>query len=644
MADGQQVEQASPKRASLYDTRIKESHLKWHRTLTDLGNAERFVEAHGKSVRYSHPLRRWYVYDGRRWRPDDIGQVERKMKATVRSIYAEAASAEAEQERKALADHAKKSEATKRITDALRLARSEEGIPILPEALDADPWLFNVENGTVDLRSGELREHRREDHITKLASVEFNQDAKAPRFLQFLDEIFDGDKGLISFVQRFAGYSLSGSTEERVFAILHGRGKNGKTTLVELVRDVMGDYAANTNAETILSRRNEGINNDVAALKGARFVSAAEVEQDRRLAESKVKNLTGTDTVTARFLYAEPFEFRPEFKLWLSTNNKPIIRGTDDAIWDRVRLIPFDQRFDGDRCDPKLPEKLRQELPGVLAWMVQGCLAWQREGLGEPEKVRVATEGYRAEQDVLAAFIEERCLVASEAWVKFADLYAAYHEWCVEAGENAETKRRLGNRLKERGHEPDRGTGNVPIRRGIGLRDDRHPGPEEGPSVTGAGDSYPSPTGVNHDRHAKFSENSYPSYPNSNKVVDAASHEESHLSKGNHGNYGNSSATPSDNDIESQRQISARGEAKEGNVRNTSINPSLSSSSTAYGGAGSRHVVVVGDGRLTSEQVEKVKRLAAQEHMSYAEARRAVLEEHDSCRRGFSDLSPEKGA
>ena len=638
-------DQANLKPDSLNAARRNGHRPELRRTLTDLGNAERFVETHGQNVRYSHPMRRWYDYDGRRWRTDDIGQVERRMKATVRSIYAEAAGAEAEQERKALADHAKRSEATKRITDALRLARSEEGVPILPEALDADPWLFNVENGTVDLRTGVLRGHRREDHITKLAPVEYRQDAKAPRFLRFLDEIFDGDGDLISFVQRFAGYSLTGSTEERVFAILHGTGKNGKTTLVELFRDVLGDYAANTNAETILSRRNEGINNDVAALKGARFVSAAEVEQDRRLAESKVKNLTGKDTVTARFLYSEPFEFRPEFKLWLSTNNKPVIRGTDDAIWDRVRLIPFGQRFDGARRDLKLPEKLREELPGVLAWMVQGCLEWQREGLGEPEKVRAATEGYRAEQDVLAAFIEERCIVGSEAWVKFSDLYGAYQHWCEEAGEKAETKRRLGNRLKERGFEPDRGTGNVPIRRGIGLRDDRHPDLERGTRVTENRDSYPSAEGGSRYRYAESGESSYPSYPDSNKAANAAPRKESSLSEGNYGNYSNYSSyssTSSDNDIEARSPATAQEEAKEGQGSNTSSNSSLSSRGSAGSEAEGEHVVVESEVRLTAKEVEEVKRLAAQGHMSYAEARRAVLAKREPRRRGFSDLSPEK--
>jgi putative DNA primase/helicase len=445
------------------------------RTLTDLGNAERFVDEHGGRFRYCGPLGKWLFHDGKRWVRDETGAAELMMQETVRGIYAEAAKAEDSQERKAIADHARRSEATKRITDALRAARWQPGIPVRAEELDTDSWLLNVSNGTVDLRTGELREHRREDLITRLAPVEYDPEAEAPRFLRFLSEVFGGDGDLIAFVRRYAGYSLTGSTRERVFAILHGSGKNGKTTLVELLRDTLGDYATNTATETVLAKRSEGINNDVAALKGARFVSTAEVEQDRRLAESKVKQLTGSDTVTARFLYGEPFSFKPEFKLWLSTNNRPVIRGTDDAIWDRIRLVPFEQRFDGERGDPRLPEKLREELPGVLAWMVRGCLEWQRIGLGEPEKVRAATEGYRSEMDVLAAFIEDRCVVDPKASVGATRLYQEYVSWCEDGGEARLTQTKFGLRLKERGFPKEKAQ--TVTWYGIGLRSDR-PDPE----------------------------------------------------------------------------------------------------------------------------------------------------------------------
>ena len=328
--------------------------------LSDLGNSERMIARHGTDLRYCHPWSRWLVWDGRRWAVDATGEIERRAVETIRSIYSEAGNEPDDARRKALADHARRSESRGRLEGMIALGKSLPGIPVRPEELDRDPWLFNCENGTIDLRCGEIREHRREDLLTKLAPVHYDPDAEAPRFDRFLREVFDGDEILIAFVRRFAGYSLTGSVEERVFAILHGRGKNGKSTLVELMQHVLGNYSTTTDTETILAKRYQGVGNDVAALKGARLVSAAEVEQDHRLAESKVKTLTGNDTVSARFLYAEPFTFKPEFKLWLSTNNKPVIRGTDDAVWDRVRLIPFEQRFVGDRCDPKLPERLRE--------------------------------------------------------------------------------------------------------------------------------------------------------------------------------------------------------------------------------------------------------------------------------------------
>jgi putative DNA primase/helicase len=450
-----------------------------HYTRSDLGNAERFVDMFGNTVRWCPARKSWMVYDDKRWAWDERGQIVKLAHQTARSIHNDAAAEPDPAKQREITKFAISSQNEGRISGMLSQAKPYLAVGM--DELDRDPWVLNCMNGTLDLRSGKLRPHDAADLITRLAPVEYDPAAQYPRFKRFLQETLI-DPGVITFVKRYSGYTLTGITRERLLAILYGFGKNGKTTLVELLRDVMGDYATNTDTETLLMRKYQGVGNDVAALKGARFVSAAEVEKGRRLAESKVKQLTGRDTVTARFLFGEPFSFRPAFKLWLSTNNKPVIQGTDDAIWDRLRLIPFTQRFDGDRQDPKLPEKLRSELSGVLAWMVEGCLEWQEHGLGEPESVRKATDQYRAEMDTLAAFIEDRCVVREGIVAPATPLYKQYQMWCDDAGEKPETQKMFGMRLRERGFVSDK------IKRGphkdrkgwfgIGLRAD-HPDPED---------------------------------------------------------------------------------------------------------------------------------------------------------------------
>jgi putative DNA primase/helicase len=452
-----------------------------HYAHTDLGNAERFVDTHRERVLWSPARKAFLCWDGKRYVWDERGEVLKLAHKTARGIFHEAAHAEDEADQKAIAKWALASQNEARINAMLSQAKPYLAVGM--EELDQDPWLLNCPNGTLDLRTGRLKAPDPGDRITKTVSVEFDPDAPCPRFKRVLKETLVDD-ALIRFVKRYAGYTLTGVTRERILAILYGSGKNGKTTLVELFHEVLGDYARNTDVETLLIKKYQGVGNDVAALKGARFVSAAEVERGRRLAESKVKQLTGRDTVTARFLFGENFDFKPEFKLWLSTNNKPVIQGTDDAIWDRLRLIPFTQRFEGERADAKLADKLSDERAGVLAWMVEGCLEWQEHGLEEPDEVREATKQYREEMDTLAAFIEDRCVLGEGLVAPATPLYKQYQLWCDDAGEKPDTQKMFGMRLR------DRGFVNGKIKRGphkdlkgwfgIGIRAD-HPGPEVPP-------------------------------------------------------------------------------------------------------------------------------------------------------------------
>lgn len=444
---------------------------------SDLGNAERFVDMHGDKVRWCPARKSWLFYDSKRWMWDERGCVVKLAHQTARSIYNDAVIEPDPAKQKEIAKFAVASQNEGRISGMLSQAKPYLAVGM--DELDRDRWALNCQNGTLDLRTGNLLPHDPADLITRLAPVEYDSEAECPRFKQFLKETLD--TAVAAFLKRYAGYTLTGITRERLFAILYGFGKNGKTTLVELLQDTMGDYATNTDTETILAKKYQGVGNDVAALKGARFVSAAEVEKGRRLAESKVKQLTGSDTVTARFLFGEPFNFRPEFKLWLSTNNKPVVQGTDDAIWDRIRLIPFTQRFEDDKADPKLPEKLREELPGILAWMIEGCLEWQEHGLGEPESVKTATDQYRQDMDTLASFLEDRCVVCPDAVAPATPLYKQYQMWCDDAGEKPETQKMFGMRLSERGFTSAKiKSGTHKDRKGwfgIGIRAD-DPGPK----------------------------------------------------------------------------------------------------------------------------------------------------------------------
>jgi putative DNA primase/helicase len=417
--------------------------------LTDLGNARRLVRRHGGELRYCAAWRSWLVWSGERWRRDDTGEVERLAKQTVASIYAEAESCPEPDERRQIAKHAMRSEAQSKVRAMIESASTERGIAVRPADLDADAYLLSCANGSIDLRTGELRPADPGDLLTRGTDVEFVEAADCPRWRSFLDEVFAGDEELVAFVQRFVGYSLTGDTREHALAVLHGSGCNGKSTLVEIVKRLLGGLSSTASFESFVRTRGDrGPRNDLARLHRARMVIASESGKGRRLDEATIKSLTGGDTATARFLYAEEFEFVPEFKLWLVTNHRPRVDGGDDAIWRRLHLIPFEVSFLG-REDRELRGKLEAELPGILRWAVEGALTWQREGLGSADAVSRATAEYREDEDVLGAFLAERC--ETNGSVETAELRAAYENFCEQLGEVPMKARQLGRELGERG-------------------------------------------------------------------------------------------------------------------------------------------------------------------------------------------------
>lgn len=419
---------------------------------TDYGNAERLVARHGGDLRFVPEWNRWLVWDARRWKSDYNGEIERFAKATVRSILKEAEGVTHNQAlRASLFKHALASEAHRRIGAMISLAKSEPGIAVRHADLDAEPWLLSVENGTLDLRTGKLTGPRREALLTKLSAVSYEPGASCPTWLSFLDRVMSGNAELVGFLQRAIGYSLTGSTREQCLFFLHGTGANGKTTFLETLRALLGEHAIQADFSTFLEKRSEGPRNDVARLAGARVVTSSEVGEGKRLDEGLVKSLTGSEAISARFLYAEAFEFAPQFKLWLAANHKPVIRGTDDAIWRRVRMIPFTVQIPEKERDQQLLVKLRGELPGILAWAVEGCLAWQRDGLGAPREVLAATDAYRAESDTLGGFLGECCVLDTQAATPMTELHKAYVQWAKDNGERELSKIQLGMKLTERG-------------------------------------------------------------------------------------------------------------------------------------------------------------------------------------------------
>jgi putative DNA primase/helicase len=421
--------------------------------LTDVGNAERFAARWQGTVKYCFRLEAWLVWNGRRWEIDAGGLIGSSAKAVMRGIGVEAVKQNDDAKRQALLQWARQSENVRRIEGMISLARNEQGMSVEVADLDRDPWLLNVENGTLDLRTGELKPHDPGNLITKIAPLTFDADAECPVFDTFLERIFDADVATISFVQRAIGYSLTGRVSEQAMFIAYGKGANGKSTLFDAVRHVLGEYATHTPAETFLSKRSGGgaaASPDLARLRGARFVTAVEADQGRRLAEALVKEITGGDPITARHLHKEYFEFKPQCKVWLATNHKPDIRGTDDGIWRRIHLLPFSVAIPKEQQDKDLMEKLRAEAPGILAWAARGCLDWQQRGLMPPSTVTQATDEYRADSDELGDFIAAKCEIDPTAQTAASALYSAYKGWCEDNGSDALSSRRFGSMVAER--------------------------------------------------------------------------------------------------------------------------------------------------------------------------------------------------
>lgn len=448
---------------------------------TDLGNAHRLVDRHGVNLRWCEAWQTWLIWDGKRWTRDPNLGAERYAHETVEAMYRAAWKIDDTDQQKEFSKFALTSQGGQRIQAMLRCARALQEVAGVPDQFDVNDWTFNVFNGTVDLLNGALLPHRREDYITRLAPVVCDPLEECPLWLSFLNTIFQGNEELIGFLQRACGYALAGTARERCLFVLWGSGDNGKSTFLELLRDLMGDYGHKMPKEVVseMSRRGGQANPDVAALKGKRFCYFSETTTGGRLSEAFIKELTGNEAIWARDVYEKGFNFVPQFKIFLGTNHKPRIIDPGKAFWNRVRLIPFTYSIPKAEQDPGFKDRLWEERSGILNWMLAGAREWLANGLQVPAIVEAATAQYREEQDTLGQFVAECCVADPLGQMKTRqkEVYDRYVAWCSENHESFVMKsREFRDRMIDRGFRCDVSTGGFPYLFGIGLQVDNNRG------------------------------------------------------------------------------------------------------------------------------------------------------------------------
>ena len=432
---------------------------------TDVGNAELLVDLSGEQLRFVHVRPRsgpvagwWRVWDGKRWADDDGGTCARLAHDMARERLRRAADIPDARASEAAAKWALRSDSTDKIRDTLEATSWQKALVSRPGDYDTDPFLLNVGNGLLDLRTGDLRPHDPATMCHRFTPVMFDSRATAPRWERFLAEVFDGNDAMVGFVQRAAGYSLTGATPEDCLLLLHGGGTNGKSTLLRILHALLGDYALATDFATFtLQREKQGaIRNDLARLAGARLVTASETSEGLRFSEGILKQLTGGDQVAARFLHQEFFEFTMQAKIWLSCNHRPRVRDSSEAFWRRIRLLPFAVSFKG-REEKHLDDVLLAELPGILTWALTGCLEWlDLDDLQAPPEVVVATTNYQQEEDTIGRFLGDCCEITPDDKSTTAALYSAYQGWSEDNGERPMGARTFGRELGDRGFSPCR--------------------------------------------------------------------------------------------------------------------------------------------------------------------------------------------
>lgn len=431
--------------------------------MTDTGNAHRLYDKYGKLIKYSYNRKKWYFWTGKAWIIDDSGEIKKLADDICEDLKREAWNIPDEDLQEKALRFAKRTAGSAPKEAMIRECQHLYDIPASPDDFDSYTDFLNCQNGIVNLRNGELIPHDANFMMSKICNTDYDVRKRTPKlWLRFLDDITGGDKDLVEYIQRCIGYSISGSNKEQCAYFLYGMGNNGKSTFLDTIADMLGSYAANAQPDTLmlqsrLGSSGGGANSDIARLKSARFVTCEEPTEGVRLNEGLLKQLTGGSKVTCRFLYGDEFEYTPEFKIWIATNHKPTVRGTDFGIWRRIKLIPFEVNIPKEKVDKNLKWKLRKEFPQILAWAVEGCIKWQKEGIKEPTCVLDATKDYKQEMDLIAGFVEQ-CIIIDytcDDKVPANDLFSVYSKWAKANNEYEMSSKKffmeIGKKLPDKG-------------------------------------------------------------------------------------------------------------------------------------------------------------------------------------------------
>ena len=425
--------------------------------LSEVGNARRLVHYFGDRIRFNFTNKKWHVWNGKVWEKDDRGMIYEYAKKLPLYIGMESGSLNLEPDKPGskISDHQKwavSSDTRYRVEGTVRLASTDPKITISQNDLDADNYLLNINNGIYDLKNLKFIKHDPLLLQSKIAPVDYIKEAECPKWMEFLERIFNNNKVMIDFLSRIIGYSLTGNTGERCFFVFWGAGANGKSTFVNTIIALMGPYAMTSQYSKLGIKQDSQVSNGLARLHSARFVSVSEIPRSRKMDEGLIKQLTGNDRISARYLFKEDFEFYPQFKIFFNTNHRPPIEEQTEAIWDRIKLIPFNVRIPEDERVPNLHEVfIQEELPGILNWALKGLEDYYERGLGVPPEVIAATMEYRKEEDIIGQFIEECCAQSEDSSYKAKDLYDAHVEWCKNSGIESMSNKMFGSTLKEKG-------------------------------------------------------------------------------------------------------------------------------------------------------------------------------------------------